>query len=90
MIPVEPQPADILFDRIDVLDIFLARICVIEPQVAESVEFSGETEIETDGFRMSDVQIAVRLRWKTRVDPAAVLVLLKVLDNYVSDKMRGC
>ena len=39
---------------------------------------------------MSDVQIAVRLRWKTRVDPAAVLVLLKVLDNYVSDKMRGC
>ena len=39
---------------------------------------------------MTNMQIAVRLRRKPRVNPAAVLVLLEILDNYISNKMRRC
>jgi hypothetical protein len=79
---------EVCFNGFHKLDIFLARVGIIKPKIAESAEFSGETEIETNGFRMTDMQVAVRLRRKSRMNPAAVLVLLKILDNYVSNKMR--
>ena len=78
----------VCFNGFHKLDIFLAGIGIIKAQITEPVELSGETEIETDGFRMTDMQIAVRLRRKPRVNPAAVLVLPNVLDNYISNKMR--
>src|SRR5262249_20857939 len=86
--PIEAQPTDVRFDRFDVFNIFLARIGIIKPKIAESVKFGGKTEIETDGFRMTDMQVAIRLRRKSSVTRAPFLVLLKILESYVSNKMR--
>ena len=50
----------------------------------------GQAEIEIDGFRVADVQIAVRLRRKTRMHAAAVFVGLQVFDDDVPDEIgRG-
>src|SRR5262249_33761718 len=86
--PIEAQPTDVRFDRFDVFNIFLARIGIIIPKIAESVKFGSKTEIETDRFRMTDMQVAIRLRRKSSMNPTAVFVLLKILDNYVSNTMR--
>ena len=50
----------------------------------------GESEIEVDGFRVADVQIAVRLGRKARMHAAAVLVGLQVVEDDLADEVgRG-
>ncbi|OPZ03835.1 MAG: hypothetical protein BWZ08_02820 [candidate division BRC1 bacterium ADurb.BinA292] len=44
--PVEPEPADVLLDRVDVFLLFLRRVGVVEPQVALAAEFLRHAEIE--------------------------------------------
>jgi len=51
-------------------------IGIIEPQIAEASEFRGQPKIEADGFGVPYVQIAVRLRWESSMNPAFVLVCL--------------
>src|SRR5581483_10524050 len=63
LLPREAEPAYILFDRVDVLDVFLRRVRVVIAEIAPAAELA---EIETDRFRMADVQIAVRLRREPR------------------------
>src|SRR5215831_11973825 len=63
--PIEAQPTDVRFDRFDVFNIFLTRIGIIKPKIAESVKFGGKTEIKKDGFRRTDMKVAVRLRRKS-------------------------
>ena len=70
--PVEPEPADVLLNRVDVLDVFLRRVGVVEPQVAEAAEFLGDAEIQADRLGVADVQIPVRLGRKARVHAPAV------------------
>ena len=65
--PVKTQPADVLLDGMDELDILLAGIGIIEAQVAHGAEvgvFLGYAEIEANCFGMTDVQVAVRFRRK--------------------------
>ena len=53
--PVEPQPADVFLNRLDVLDVLLGGIGVVEAQVADATEFLGDAEIEDDRFGVADV-----------------------------------
>jgi hypothetical protein len=32
-------------DRLDVFDIFLARICIVEAEIAQPAEFGGKPEV---------------------------------------------
>src|SRR5262249_4352970 len=86
--PVEPQPVDVFFDRLDVLDVFLGRVGVVEPQVAHAVVLQGDAEIEADRLGVADVEVAVRLRRKAGDDPPAVLVGLQVGGDDVTNKVR--
>ena len=70
--PVEPEPAHVVHDRVDVLDVFLDRVGVVEAQVAVAAELAGDAEVEADGLGVADVQVAVRLRREARDDAAAV------------------
>ena len=79
--PVESQPAHRIRDRILVLDIFLGRIGVVVPEVADAAVFRGEAEIEADRLGVSVVQVAVRLGRKTRDDAAPVLAGAHVLGD---------
>lgn len=70
-IPLEAEPIDVRFDRIDVLFAFLGRIRIIESKVAVSAIGFGQAEIKADAFGVPDVQIAIRLRRKSGVDRPA-------------------
>ena len=59
--PVEPQPADVGHDRVDVLLLLLGRVRVVEPEVAGAAELAGDAEVEGDRLRVPDVEVAVRL-----------------------------
>ena len=59
--PLESQPPHVLLDRLDVLDVFLRRVRVVEPQVARSAELLRDAEVQADRFGVADVQVAVRL-----------------------------
>ena len=77
--PREPEPRDILFDRVDVLDVFLRRVRVVEAQVAGAAALGGDPEVQADRLRVADVEVAVRLRRKPRRDAAVVLAGREVL-----------
>jgi hypothetical protein len=63
--PVESEPADISFDRINEFLLLFQWICVVEAQIAVPAEFLRNAEIEADRFCVPDVQVAVRLGRET-------------------------
>ena len=87
-VPSEAEPADVVFDRVDVLDVLLRRVGVVEPEVAGAAEVARDAEIETDGLGVADVEITVRLGRKARDDTAAVAALGLVLGDDRADEIE--
>ena len=85
--PVAAEPAGVFDDGVDIFGFFFGRIGVVEAQIALAAELLGQPEIQVDGFCVADVQIAVRLRWKTRVDAPAVLVGLQIIQDDFADEV---
>ena len=54
-------------------DLFLARVGVVEAQVAQAAELLGDAEVQADRLGVADVQIAVRLGREAGVHAAVVL-----------------
>jgi len=65
-LPIKAKPSDVFNDGLDVFFFFLNWICIIEPQIAQTVEFGGDAEIETDALGVANVEIAVGLRRESR------------------------
>jgi hypothetical protein len=59
--PVEPEPADVGLDSLDVLLLFLHRVGVVEAQVTAAAVLTGDAEVEADRLSVPDVEVAVRL-----------------------------
>ncbi len=70
--PVEAEPAHVLLDRLDVLELLLDRVGVVEAQVAAAAELGGDPEVEADRLGVADVEIAVGLGRKAGDDPSCV------------------
>ena len=86
--PVEPQPSDVVLDRTDIFRIFGGRIGIVESQVAKAAwGVIRYAEIQADRFRVADMEIAVRLRWKTRDHSAAMLAACVIRGHDVADKV---
>src|SRR5262245_3089612 len=60
--PIEAEPAHVFLDRFHVLHALRGRIRVVHAKVAAPRKLSGGTEVEADGLRMADVEVAIRLR----------------------------
>src|SRR4029450_8527093 len=86
--PVEPEPADVLLDGVDVLDVLLERIGVVESQVADATELARDAEVQADALRVADVQVAVRLGRKSG-DDALVPARPQVVRDDVTDEIGG-
>jgi hypothetical protein len=80
-VPFEAEPPDVFLDGVDVLDVFLGRIRVVEPQVAGTARLLGDPEVEADRLRMADVEIPVGFRRKTGRDPPLVLAGCQVVSD---------
>ncbi len=85
-VPGKTQPAHIVLNGQGVLFAFLFRVGVVETQIAGALIILRQTEIQANGFGMTDVQIAVRLRRKARGN-AAVLAAGQIGVNHVADKV---
>jgi len=57
--PGEAQPRHVALDRLNVLNGLSLGVGVVEPQVAFPAVVERQTEIQADGLRMPDVQVAV-------------------------------
>ena len=66
--PVETEPSDIAFDRVDVFLLLPGRVGVVEPQMATSAIFLRHAKIEADRLGMADMKIAVRFGRKPGYD----------------------
>ena len=66
--PVEAQPLHVIFDGLNVFDVFFYWVGVIETQVALPLVILCDTKVQADRFGVTNVQVAIRLRRETRVD----------------------
>ena len=65
--PVKAEPVDILLDIDNVLGILLRGVRVIHTEIADAAELLGHSEIDAQRLAVTDMQISVRLRRKSRV-----------------------
>ena len=86
--PSGDEPVHIRLDGLDILDLFLRRIRVIHAQVADAAELAGDAEVQADALGMADVQVAIRLRGKARVN-LRIALLRDVLRDNVADEIAG-
>ena len=84
--PLKTQPLHVIFDGVDEFLVFFFRVGVVETQMADTAKLFGHAEIQTDGFGMANVQVAVRLRRKTGYHagyPAGGQIVLNDFGNKV-------
>ena len=87
--PVKTEPSHVFLDALHIFNVFLGRVGVIEPQMAAGARvFLGQTEVQADGFGMTDVQVTIRFRGETR-DNGGVLAGPQILLSDLADKIEG-
>src|SRR5450759_4031430 len=87
VLPVEPEPVDVLLDRIHVLNVLLERVRVVKSEVALSAVLARDAEVQADRLGVADVEVAVRLGGKARRDAPSVLSRAPVLVENVADEI---
>ncbi len=86
--PIETEPAHVFLNGLLVLSAFPQGVGVVEAQVAEPAGvLAGDAEIEANGFCVTDVQITVGLRWKTRHHPRGS-PRLQIIRDDLTDEIR--
>ena len=55
ILPVEPEPSDIFHDCFRIFGFFRNRIGVVQTEIANTLVFSGDSEIQANTFRMSQM-----------------------------------
>ena len=65
-------------DGIHVLNILFDGVGIIKTEVADTMVTLGNTKVHTDGFDVSDMQVAVGFGRETGLNTSAVLALGKV------------
>src|SRR5205823_6209848 len=88
ILPIRAQPADVLADGIDVFLFFFGWIGIVIAQVEFTSILHGQAVIEADRLGMADMEIAVRLGRKARVDAPAKSARAIVLFDDLLDKVE--
>src|SRR6185437_10902653 len=70
---------------IDIFLLFLGRIGVVETQMTAAGKFLRDPKIQRDRLGVAKMQIAVRLRWKPRHDPAVSFGIEISLDDVANE-----
>ena len=89
--PIEAQPAHVALDSVDIFLLFLGRIGVVETQMAAPVEFLGDPEVQANGLRVTNMQVAVWLRRKAchnTLFPTRIEVRLDDVPNEIAARLR--
>ena len=65
---METKPLDVFFDGVNVFVVFFFGVGVVKTQVTQAVVNIRQTEVQADGFGVSDVQVAVGFWRETGLD----------------------
>ena len=87
ILPVESEPAHIFLYGTGIHFVFLDWIRVIEAEEGPAFIFVGNPEIKANRFRMTDVQVAVRLRRKSCDDGTVVFAARNVFGNNLANEI---
>ena len=68
--PPETEPLDILLDCVDIFDVLTGRIGVVKAEIAYAVVLLRRAEIYAQSLGVTDMEIAVRLGRKSRLNAA--------------------
>ena len=88
LFPIEAEPADAVLDRVDVFHVLFAGIGIVEAQVALAAVVLGQAEVQADALGMPNVQVAVRLGRKARMDAAGVFAGAEVVFDDLLDEIQ--
>ena len=70
--PFEAEPCNIALDGLYIFRVLFSRVGIVKTQVADTVVFLSDTEVHTDSFDVTDMQIAVRFRRKTCLNTSVI------------------
>lgn len=86
--PIEPQPSDVALNGLDIFKVFGGWIGVVESQMADAARgVIRDAEVQTNRFRVTDMEIAVWLGWETRNDTTTVFACCTIGSDDVADKV---
>ena len=88
-IPFEPEPADVLLDRIDVALLLSGWVGVIETEIASALILLSESEVQTDRLGVTDMKKTIRLWRKTQLDLAVIDTRLEIQIDHFFDEIGG-
>ena len=86
VLPVSAKPLDVRLDGLYKLDILLCRVGIIKTHIELAVVLLCQSVIQKNALGVSDVQIAVRLRWKPGMH-GIIDTLSQILVNNHLDKI---
>ena len=85
--PVKAKPTHIALDGLDIRFFLFRRVGVIEPQMALPTKLGSDSKVQADGFCMTDMEVAIRLRRKARnhrlVNPTRQILAHDLADKVV-------
>ena len=88
-VPIKSQPSDVFLDGLNILGVFGGGIRVVESQMADS---SGglvrDPKIKHDRLGVTDVEISIGLRRKSRDDPSAMFTYRPVGCHEIPNEIR--
>ena len=89
MIPLEPQPANVILYTLYVFCVLLHRIGIIKAKVASASILLGYAEIKGNRLGMSYVKISIRLGWETCLYTSSILTLSQILFHLLFNEVQA-
>jgi hypothetical protein len=86
-VPFEPEPLNVVLDRLYEFDVFFYGIRIVKPQVCPSFELIRKLKIKANRFGVPDVQVSVRFR-REASNHFFYFAGCEILDYDVFDKIR--
>jgi len=86
--PVDPQPAQVFLDGIDVFRLFLLGVGIVEAQIELAAKLLADAIVQQDALGVADVQVAVGFGRETGVYPVVIFARGKVLGYARADEIQ--
>ena len=87
--PVKTEPTDVSLNCFRKFLTFLARIGIVKPQKSLAVVLSSNAKVQADRFRVTDVQVTVRLWWEPSDDVTPVFAAGNIVADDLANEVFG-
>ena len=87
-IPFKAEPANIFFDRFNKFGVFLLRVGVVEAKIALAAKLFGDAEVQANGFRVADMEVAIGLRRKPGLNLSIIFTASDIVSDDLADEVK--